>query len=75
METKLVNGRIPAHAPCPFRERCELFHACECQHKGELHTVDFSCGAARAFDLSERKGGSMPNAKFSGMNAAREAMR
>lgn len=50
-QTQLVEGRIPPHTECPFRERCEIAMANECHHKGREHTVAFSCASARGFDL------------------------
>jgi len=46
------DGKIPAHTVCPFREKCGLVDGCH--HKGETHAVDFSCAAARAFDMIVR---------------------
>lgn len=48
--SQLVNGRIPPHQPCPFTSQCPS-HGGTCHHKGVEHTVAFSCGYARAFDL------------------------
>ena len=43
------DGLIPAHTMCPFKKNCEL--ADNCSHEGEKHDKDFSCAAARAFDM------------------------
>jgi hypothetical protein len=50
--SKLVNGCIPAHTICPFKDSCGL--AMSCHHMGLEHTVEFSCASARAGDLIER---------------------
>lgn len=47
---KLVQGLIPAKTPCPFKERCGLIKSCH--HRGENHQVAFSCGCARALNLT-----------------------
>ena len=52
---QLVNGRIPAGQECPFTSMCSLKAANQCDHKGISHTVDFSCGAARAYDIDRRR--------------------
>lgn len=52
--TKLTFGKIPAHTNCPFVGRCPMAENSTCHHKGEQHTVDFSCAAARAYDLIDR---------------------
>lgn len=54
MQTKLVAGKIPAHTECPFRANCPMAANNTCHHKGTEHNRDFSCGAARAYDLIER---------------------
>lgn len=51
--SKLVNGRIPPHTICPFREQCGSADG-KCYHTGLDHTKEFSCGYARAFDLIQR---------------------
>lgn len=51
MKSKLDNGKIPAHTVCPFRDQCGFVEAGTCHHKGTEHTVQFSCGAARAYDI------------------------
>lgn len=50
----LVEGKIPAHTVCPFRERCEIAQGGACNHLGQKHNVAFSCAAARGFDLIRR---------------------
>ena len=47
MISKLTKGKIPAYTECPFVKQCGDD---QCVHKGESHTVEFSCGFARAFD-------------------------
>lgn len=47
--TQLVGGKIPAGTPCPFRSVCRDAPN-NCNHKGEQHSVPYSCGTARAFD-------------------------
>lgn len=56
MNTKLVDGRIPAHTECPFRSQCAMVVHNTCHHKGKEHNNAFSCGAARAYDLIQRNG-------------------
>jgi len=51
--TKLVDGLIPAHTECPYRTDCGDYGAKCCIQKGVDHTVDFSCGFARAFEISK----------------------
>lgn len=50
--TNLVDGRIPANTPCPFRGRCEVAQSNVCVHQGERHDCAFSCAIARAFDMT-----------------------
>jgi len=45
---ELVNGLILKGTECPYREECNM----GCDHKGTEHKVDFSCGLARAFEIS-----------------------
>lgn len=52
--TKLVDGRIPARTVCPFRDRCSIVASGSCHHLGIDCESQFSCAAARAFDLMER---------------------
>jgi hypothetical protein len=47
----LIDGRIPAYQECPFRKNCEIATAGNCYHKGIEHNVEFSCAAARGFEL------------------------
>ena len=47
----LVNGKIPAQTVCPFRIACPEALSNQCSHKGVEHTVPFSCGYARAFEI------------------------
>lgn len=54
-ESKLVHGKIPAGTICPFRGECELAKADSCGHLSEAHTIAYSCGAARAYDLFSDK--------------------
>jgi hypothetical protein len=46
----LVNGRVPAHTICPFREICEI--KLTCNHLGLNHAIDYSCGVARGFEIA-----------------------
>ena len=50
MNSLLLNGKIPAHTICPFRQGC--IHVETCVHTGYNHTNDFSCGLARAYDAT-----------------------
>ena len=51
--TQLVEGKIPAGTACPFTGKCAFAQDKTCHHNGTNHTVDYSCGAARAFDLEQ----------------------
>lgn len=51
VHTGLVNGKIPAKTVCPYRDRCIYAKANTCGHLGVGHTVEYSCGAARAYKL------------------------
>jgi hypothetical protein len=51
--TLLVSGKIPAGTPCHFMDICPSAENKTCGHHGAAHTVDYSCGAARAFDLQQ----------------------
>ncbi len=50
--SKLVDGRIPAGTKCPFKGECEYYKAGECGHFGKDHTVAYSCGVARLYDVT-----------------------
>lgn len=56
VESKLVDGWIPAYTECPFKKECiwAKSNIDNCIHKGKNHSVDFSCGIARGFDLTQR---------------------
>ena len=49
--SRLMNGRIPAHTECPFKNICTY----SCHHVGVQHLVPFSCAMARLFDLDMRR--------------------
>jgi hypothetical protein len=51
---KLVKGKIPVNTPCPFKDECSSAKNKTCAHKGLEHTVSFSCGYARAFQIFKR---------------------
>jgi hypothetical protein len=56
--SRLVDGWIPAHTACPFREHCNFAKPNDmgetvCFHKGVEHTTAFSCATARLFDMVE----------------------
>lgn len=51
----LVNGKIPAGSVCPFRAVCHTAKAGDCGHTGTEHTVPFSCGTARAYNMTVPK--------------------
>lgn len=68
MESKLVAGRIPAHTECPFRAGCAIAANSTCHHKGTEHNVEFSCGAARAYDLIQRNEAEHARRKTSNAN-------
>lgn len=48
---KLVDGMIPAYSQCPFASACELKKVDNCGHQGERHSVPYSCGLARLFEI------------------------
>ena len=54
MTSKLVDGRIPAYTPCPFRSECPIAKDNACRHMGVQHKIPFSCASARGYDLSTR---------------------
>lgn len=56
-DTKLINGRIPPHTPCPYRNQCRDSSNGTCGHTGVEHSVAYSCGYARLFALMEKKDG------------------
>ena len=47
----LKQGKIPADTVCPFRVKCHEAARGECKHRGYNHSVEFSCGYARAHDI------------------------
>ncbi len=49
--TQLKAGRIPAHTECPFAGDCPIRAKGACKHLGTRHITEFSCAAARAFDM------------------------
>lgn len=54
-ESKLVQGRIPIGQECPFKSQCPYVPAGDCGHQGIKHTVAYSCGTARLFDLASQQ--------------------
>lgn len=52
-DSLLSKGRIPARTVCPWRDQCMTAAAGKCRHKGLAHKNKFSCGLARAFDMTE----------------------
>jgi len=50
---KLVNGLIPAFTDCPYRKECGTYGKEFCFQTGIKHKTSYSCGMARAFDISE----------------------
>jgi hypothetical protein len=59
---KLISGLIPKNQICPFVEKCRL----EClARKAENNLEGFSCGLARAFDISSEN----PKGRFAEMVA------
>ncbi len=50
----LQQGLIPAHTVCPFKEDCPEAQNGDCGHAGVEHTVPYSCGYARLFDIFGR---------------------
>lgn len=55
MDTKLINGRIPPHTPCPYKDKCGDSSNGTCGHTGVEHSVAYSCGYARLFAMMEKK--------------------
>lgn len=53
--TLLVEGRIPANTVCPFRQECNEAKNGDCGHLGVEHTVAYSCGYARLFNIFTRR--------------------
>lgn len=58
-DSKLKFGKIPANTECPFKSGCAYAkhdgtNHSMCHHQGKEHPIEYSCGAARAFDLMER---------------------
>lgn len=51
----LEHGLIPRNTVCPFAEKCGVKLMGKCGHKGTEHPVDFSCGLARLFDITEKR--------------------
>lgn len=49
----LVNGKIPAGKPCPFYKECEIIGD-NCPTDDKVKPNDFSCGCARAFNITRR---------------------
>ncbi len=49
--TKLVRGLIPIGQVCPYRSECTEAQNGDCGHKGVEHTVPYSCGLARMFQI------------------------
>ncbi len=49
----LVNGKVPANSVCPFRAICGMAKSGDCKHTGTAHNVPFSCGAARAYNMTQ----------------------
>ena len=47
-----VDGCIPAHTKCPYKKACGDYGKEACQHKGVEHEVQYSCGLARALEMS-----------------------
>jgi len=50
----LINGKIPAHTECPYKDKCEYKKSNTCHHQGKGHPREFSCGIARGFSLDEK---------------------
>ena len=51
--TKLKHGNIPAHTICPYDSRCSMGQDDGCKHLGLKHSIEYSCAAARGFDIGE----------------------
>lgn len=53
--TKLVQGKIPIGQECPFKGECTEALNGDCGHRGIEHTVPYSCGYARLFDMIKKE--------------------
>ena len=53
--TTLVDGLIPPNTVCPYKEQCPSAHNGDCGHKGIDHTVAYSCGFARMFEIFSKQ--------------------
>jgi len=51
---KLVNGKIPPNAECPFKNECDIVKFGCCNHNGINHNVPFSCAMARFFEITQK---------------------
>lgn len=51
---RLVDGKIPAFAECPYSSKCVNKGAGLCYHLGEEHNVAYSCATARAFEMVQK---------------------
>ena len=59
-KSKLKYGLIPENTVCPFTDKCGYFKDVACNGNGcpastGDNKVDFSCGAARLFDMLEKR--------------------
>ena len=60
--SKLTAGLIPASTPCPFLDKCKFkVHTCP-GVDGKTKPNNFSCAAARAFDMAEKADQEHPGA-------------
>ena len=54
--SKLVDGCIPANTVCPFWNECEI-RMDRCPRPDKVKPHEFSCGAARGFDIIKKDNG------------------
>jgi hypothetical protein len=52
--SQLVEGNIPSNTVCPFRVECSSASNGQCHHQGLSHSVPFSCGFARLFEIFKK---------------------
>lgn len=55
MESKLVDGKIPAWTSCPFRPGCSIAAVGDCHHMGLAHASPFLCDKAQEFDAQAQQ--------------------
>ena len=51
----LVNGKIPANTPCPFRAECDQIGTAQCRYLGMPEATAYSCHVAQRLDTAHQK--------------------